>query len=944
MTNPLRARAALGLLVALGANAPALAQRDDRDPGELFELMCRRMDENFDGILSQDEWTRGARQFRRLDADRDGQVTREEFIERVRALRGEPAEPDDAPGTMEGEAQGDDAPMTPEALEFFESRIRPVLATHCYSCHSASADRVRGQLRVDGRAQLLAGGVGGPALAPGDPDGSALIEAVRYGDPLFAMPPKEKLPDEAIRDLERWVAMGAPWPADASGEVVEDTASGGPMDRDIDIEAGRAFWSFQPIERPTPPVPAREGWARSPIDHFLLASMAEAGTRPADDAEDAAWLRRVTFDLTGLPPTPEEREAFEDDRGDDRHAKVVDRLLASPAFGERFGRHWLDVARYAESSGKESNVAYPHAWRYRDWVIDAFQSDMPYDEFVTRQIAGDLLPAESAEEEAWNQIATGYLALGAKSHQTRDRRRFKLDLVDEQVDAVSQGMLGLTMSCARCHDHKFDPIPTEDYYALAGIFVSTETLYGTPQVPGNNQPGELIELSEEAGLPFGPRMNPLIRRLLDRTRDRVMDAGGDSMQMAEMTPEERRAAAARRRNQRQASASLGDLLSRFDEDGQPLASNLLAMGVREGKPIDLAVLERGEVDRPVGVAERGMPQVLRTDSGAEIGGGSGRLELARWIASPENPLTARVWANRVWLHMFGRGLVATPDNFGASGQAPTHPELLDWLASELIAKGWSTKALVREIALSSAYRLSARGSSSMESRDPDLASYWRMPSRRLEAEAIRDAMLSAAGVLEAEPPVGSPTGTLEGTLRRANLVEFVTRESNVRSVYTPALRGHVTDAMDAFDAPDAAFVTGVREVTTGATQALYLMNDSHVLRTADAFADRLLHMEGDEDDRIEAAFELALGREPDTGERRLVRGFLDDYRNAFAKEAPTVSRRAFQRGQSQRGRRQRERQRALDPDAVAPHTDAERAAWSAFAQSLFQSAEFRTLD
>lgn len=351
------------------------------------------------------------------------------------------------------------------------------------------------------------------------------------------------------------------------------------------------------------------------------------------------------------------------------------------------------------------------------------------------------------------------------------------------------------------------------------------------------------------------------------------------------------------------------------------------------------MLERGEVDRPQGVAQRGVPQVLRTAATPAIKDGSGRLELARWIASPENPLTARVWANRIWLHMFGRGLVATPDNFGASGQAPTHPELLDWLASELVESGWSTKALVREIALSRAYRLSTRGPSSMDARDPDLASYWRMPSRRLEAEAIRDAMLSAAGVLEAEPPVGSPAGTLEGTLRRANLVEFVTRESNVRSVYTPALRGHVTDAMDAFDAPDAAFVTGAREVTTGATQALYLMNDSHVLRTSDAFADRLLAMDGDETDRIEAAFELALGREPDSGERRLVRGFLDDYRNAFAKEAPTVSRRGFQRG-----RRQRQRQRPIDPDAVAPHTDAERAAWSAFAQSLFQSAEFRTLD
>ena len=295
-----------------------------------------------------------------------------------------------------------------------------------------------------------------------------------------------------------------------------------------------------------------------------------------------------------------------------------------------------------------------------------------------------------------------------------------------------------------------------------------------------------------------------------------------------------------------------------------------------------------------------MPQVLRTDSTPEIDGGSGRMELARWIASPDNPLTARVWANRVWLHMFGRGLVATPDNFGASGQAPTHPELLDWLASELIASDWSTKALVREIALSRAYRLSARGSSSMESRDPDLASYWRMPSRRLEAEAIRDAMLSAAGVLEAEPPVGSPAGDARGDApsREPRGVRHP-RVERALGVHAGAARARHR-RHDAFDAPDAASVTGAREVTTGATQALFLMNDSHVLRTADAFADRLLAMDGDENDRIETAFELALGREPDTGERRLVRGFLDDYRNAFAKEAPTASRRAFQRGRSQR--------------------------------------------
>lgn len=934
------ALALLGLVVALHAAPPAAAQRnrEDRSPEEVFSGLRRRFDKNFDGVISKDEWTRNMRAFRRADQDGDGKITLADIKARMGA----------APRDPEPAAAPESGPMDAETLEFFESKVRPVLATYCYSCHSEDAGRIKGGLRVDGRQHMLSGGVGGPVIVPGDPDASALIEAVRYEDPLFAMPPREKLSDEAIRDLEAWVRMGAPWPAEpdevhAEGAVALDTAGGSEGYGEIDIEAGREFWSFQPPVRPAVPMPdAAAEWARSPIDHFLLAKMEEAGTEPVGDVDDATWLRRVTFDLTGLPPTPEELSAFLKDDEPDRFSRVVDRLLTSPAFGERFGRHWLDVARYGESSGKESNVVYPHAWRYRDWVVDAVNADMPYDEFLTKQIAGDLIDAEDEDERAWNLIATGYLAIGPKSHQARDGRQFRLDLIDEQVDAVSQGMLGLTLSCARCHDHKFDPIPTEDYYAFAGIFMSTETLYGTYRGRGNNHPSDLIELPDVASISNGPGMDPTIRKIMGRALDRTMEP-----QKREMEAEDERQAMRFARLREQQAGVIQSLLDRFDDRGRALPANRRAMGARDGEPIDLAILDRGELEKPRGVAPRGVPQVLAEEP-IEIGDGSGRLELARWIASEDNPLTARVWVNRVWLHLFGAGLVPSPDNFGQGGTAPTHPELLDWLAVNFVQNGWSTKALVREIVLSHAYRIDSSTDRANEALDPDNETLWRMRERRLEAEAIRDAMLFAAGVLSPERPVGSPTNGMEGGLRSEELAGFATREKPVRSIYMPALRGHVTDAMDAFDAPDSAFVTGSREVTTGATQALFLMNDKDVLELSDGLADRLLAMESTDRVRIDAAFYLTLGREPSGRERSAVLSFLRDYERTFEKEERSKAKAAEPETDRARQRRERRERRIrernpLAQEGPAPLTDGRRAAWSAFAQSLFQSAEFRAI-
>ncbi|MEO1696771.1 MAG: DUF1553 domain-containing protein [Planctomycetota bacterium] len=936
------ALAACAALAALGTPAAAQRADDERSAEEIFSFMKRRMDKNFDGLISESEWTRSARAFRRADVDRDGVISLSD-VEASRAKRrgdarrrGTPA-PEPKPATPPAE-------LDAETVEFFESNVRPVLATHCYSCHSESASRIKGGLRVDSLEHLLKGGLGGPALVPGDPEASSLIEVVRYEDPMFAMPPKEKLPDDAIRDLERWVRMGAPWPAEAEspateGEVV-DTASGSEAYGTIDLAEGRQFWSFQPIETQNVPEVERDEWALGDVDRFLLAGMEEAGVAPAKDADDETWLRRVTFDLTGLPPRPSEVADFLEDRSDERYEHVVDRLLASSAYAERFGRHWLDVARYAESSGKASNVVYPHAWRYRDWVIDAFGDDMPFDQFVMKQIAGDLLPADSEEERASNQIATGYLAVGPKSHQARDPRQFRLDLVDEQVDAISQGMLGLTLSCARCHDHKFDPIPTEDYYAFAGILMSTETLYGTQRAAGNNHASGLIDVSGAASLPAGPNMDEATRRFFGRALDRVRpsEPAMDEMNPEEMTPEEMRRKRQQERRRQQQGGLIESLLSRFDDRGRATDANRVAMGVREAEAIDLAVLDRGEIDRPRGVALRGVPQVLEPEP-FDIVSGSGRLELAQWIASGDNPLTARVWVNRVWHHMFGVGLVATPDNFGQGGKRPTHPELLDHLAASFVQDGWSTKALVRELALSRAYRLSSKASSRARRADPENATYARMRERRLEAEAVRDAMLVVSGTLEAERPVGSPTNALEGRLQREEVTRYMTRERPVRSVYMPALRGYVTDAMEAFDAPDAAFVTGAREATTSATQALYMMNDSDVLRLSDAFAERLLELDVKEAQRIEAAFVIAFGREPEGGEARAVRSFLKDYERSYEGARPEA-----EGDKKERRRRNRRRGRLLDPtNEPGVHANGRRAAWSAFAQSLFQSAEFRAI-
>ncbi len=864
------------------------------------------------------------------------------------AARGAVADDETMDGMMGAADAVEPGKLSQQDIHFFETKIRPVLVTHCYGCHAADAKRVRGNLLLDTPEGMLKGGDFGPAVVPGEPDDSLLIRAIRFGDPDLEMPPKGKLPDEVIRDFETWVRMGAPDPrTQARGTI--DAAGPALTSYAIDIEKGRGFWAFQAPTPPPTPTVSDTAWPLHDLDRFTLASMEARGASPTDDADRRVWLRRVTFDLIGLPPTPQELVAFEKDTAPGAHERVVDRLLASEAFGERWGRHWLDVARYGESSGKESNVLYPHAWRYRDYVIDAFNADKPFDQFLREQLAGDLLPAEDATDRAENLIATGYLALGPKSHTAQNPRQFAMDVADEQIDAFSQGMLGLTIACARCHDHKFDPIPQRDYYAVAGIFLSSRTAFGTERAPGNRHAGPIVELPADAKVPDGPTMAPVRRGLIATAKERLES---EIAEASEASGARDAQAMFRVRQQRDTLRLLETILERFDQGGRPTEINRVAMGVVEGdRTIDAPLLVRGEIDKPDERVPRGFPQVLASDSTPTISAGSGRLELARWVASPENPLTARVWANRVWLHLFGRAIVATPDNFGASGVPPTDQRLLDHLATRLVALGWSTKSLIREIVLSRTYRLASTERAASVAADPENTTFWRYPSRRLDAEAIRDAMLAAAGTLDRTRPIGSIVNFAEGAMRdrTQQLLGPLDEPSTVRSVYLPIVRDLVPESLDVFDFAEPAFVTGDRAETNVPTQALYLMNAPEVIAAADAFAARLLDDDAGggkgkgseraaDSERIIMAFQLALGRKPSVPELNAARDFLKDFAKTQAEESASR-----QSKDSPASGRQNRRNRGAD-SARSAGPSPETLAWSAFCQTLFQSAEFRTLE
>jgi hypothetical protein len=775
----------------------------------------------------------------------------------------------------------------PEQIAFFEKSIRPVLVKECYSCHSTTAKKIRGGLTLDTRAGLLKGGDTGPAIVAGSAEKSLLIKAIKHAQDDLKMPPKKKLSEEAIANFEKWIAMGAPDPRDGTVKVAK---------REIDIEKGRKFWSFQPPKKSLPPSVKNEAWPRSAIDRFVLAQLEAKDLSPVADADARTLLRRVYFDLVGLPPTPEEVQAFVEDYSAAPQSaleRVVDRLLCSPQFGERWGRHWLDVARYAESSGRSVNFAYPHAWRYRDYVLAAFNADKPYDQFIREQLAGDLLPAKDDKEKAEFLIATGLLAIGPKAHDERNRQQFAMDLADEQVDVTFQAFQGLTVACARCHDHKFDPIPQKDYYAVAGIFRGTQTCYGTIRVFLNVHPSPMLTLSKEAGVsmplePLTSERRQEIEKQIENTRSQMRQVTGQNAFIRRILIQSR-------------ATTLRSQLDLYESDGTPKP---LAVGVRESPaPADGRLYVRGELSQPGETVKRGFPQVL-TERQPAIERGSGRRELADWIASPDNPLTARVMANRIWLRLIGRGLVPTPDNFGASGQPASHPELLDHLAVSFVDNGWSVKKLIRAIVLSRVYQLSSRFDARNFETDPDNTLVWRIPKRRLEAEALRDTMLDLADRLDRTPLRGSAVarggeGNVAFRLRGGPGGDPIAADAH-RTVYLPIVRDLVPETLTLFDFPDPSLIIGERATTTVPAQALYMMNNPFVLRQSEAMADKLLAAEGDDDAKLTRAYLLCFSRPPSSKELSIARKFLMDYGRDKAK----------------------------------------RATWAALCQSLFASAEF----
>ena len=758
-----------------------------------------------------------------------------------------------------------------EHLDFFEKKIRPVLVERCYECHSAAAKKNKGGLTLDTRDGVLKGGDAGSVVAPGDPEKSKLIEAVRYKNRDLQMPPKSPLSSEQVRDLEQWVKLGAP---DPRTEAVAQTGG----KRALTVEEGRQFWAFQPLANPSvPKVGNRQSAIGNPIDAFINAKLGEKKLAAAPAADKRTLIRRATFDLTGLPPAPEEVDAFLADKSPDAFAKVVDRLLASSAYGERWGRHWLDVARYADSNGLDENVAFGNAWRYRDYVVNSFNADKPYNRFVQEQIAGDLLPAEGTPQRHEQLTALGFLSIGPKLLAEPDKVKLEMDLIDEQIETLGRAFLGMTFGCARCHDHKFDPVPTADYYALAAIFKSTRTMDDLKTIAKWHEP-EVATPAERAVVEAHQRkaadQKAAIAKLVaTANKSLVTDKG--------LKEVPKNAESQYPTNVIAELKQLREALAKLEKDAPELPST---MGVTDSTNVvkTLPVHIRGShlsLGKPV---PRGFPQVMQVASlRSEMPEKqSGRLELAQWLASPQHPLTARVMVNRIWRWHFGQGLVASTDNFGILGERPSHPELLDWLARKFIAEGWSVKAMHRLIMASAAYQRATKPAAdarrSVVDSENRLLSHF--PIRRLEAEEVRDSVLFVAGLLERT--MGGKTIPVKNREFFFNHTskDATTYDSPRRALYLPVVRNNVYDLFEQFDFPDPAVPNGNRNATVVAPQALLMLNSDLVGKAAEKFAASLLASASDDVRRIEFAYQKAYARPPTAKELARAKKFLTDFK------------------------------------------------------------------
>lgn len=742
--------------------------------------------------------------------------------------------------------------MTADPVDagFFTRRVRPLLEEHCLGCHG-SGPRLSG-LDLRSRQSAMHGGTRGPALVPGDTAKSLLIRLVsRVQAP--AMPPGGKLQPDELHTLRRWIAAGAPW------------------NETLDRARRQVWWSFRPVARPRIPIDAPGSWGRNPIDAFLYSRLKSSGLTPSPPATRAVRIRRAYLDLTGLPPAPEEVEAFVKDSAPDAWERVVDRLLASPRYGERWGRHWLDLARYADSGGFEGDKDRPLAWRYRDYVIDSFNADKPYDLFLQEQLAGDELRPQDPEAI----VATGYLACGPQDI-VENSARTRANEIDDLVSTTGSVVLGLTIGCARCHDHKYDPIKQSEYYRLAALFAPSQRKEIEIPTPEERRRIEARNAELETELaPLRARAEPLRKAGLAAARK----AGHPN-------PNEQEIVAALPETERGRLRALFDALKAV-EARRPQAPRALAVTDSGRTSPSTRVHVRGDANN---LGEEVSPGFLKALPGGDTvvppapqnsATTRRRLALAGWLVSPENPLTARVWMNRVWRQHFGRGLVETPGNFGINGELPSHPDLLDWLASTFREGGWRLKPIHRLILLSRTYQQASDVRSDLQRIDPQNRLYGRMLVRRLEAEVIRDSVLAVAGSLNLQmggPPVYPPIdpSLRADTFQGPNWQDGVDGpETWRRSVYVKVKRSLLLPLLEVFDCPEITGSVGQRNITTTPLQALTLLNDPLIVRQSALFAARLQRdCPNAPDAQVDRAYRLAVGRSPTPAEKRLSLNFL----------------------------------------------------------------------
>ncbi len=784
-------------------------------------------------------------------------------------------------------ARADDGPESPirldQASAYFETHIRPLFARHCYACHSEQADERQGDLSLDRQSGWMRGGERGAAIVPGDPAASLLMQAVNYAEPDLEMPPSHRLPATDIRRLEHWIRLGAPGPAHDEPLTIDDPA---------DPLAGKSHWAFQKLQVVAPPPVQDKDWPRHPIDNFILARLEQQGLRPAADAPPKTVLRRTSFQLNGLPPSFDISEEFLRAPSSATMGRLVDRLMASPQFGQRWGRHWLDLARYADSNGLDENFLFREAWRYRNWVIDASNADLAFDDFLTQQLAGDLLPFDTLEQRDRQRIAAGFLVVGPKVLLGVNPEQQRMDIADEQVDSLGRAVLAQTLGCARCHDHKFDPIPTADYYALAGIFTSTVVMENRYMLGQQRLMEQLIGLGPDGSQADAAyetywREQPQRKKRKQQAEQALellasMDndalaafAEQHSQAVAAAAVDAQRPHAERMAEQQALIASLNEL-----EAKPPVIPPRAMVPADREKPADEAIRLAGQFDAKGSPVPRGFLTVLQAESEQAMAlDQSGRLELARWLTdahAPAGHLAARVLANRIWQHLMGRGLVRTVDNFGRTGEPPSHPELLDYLALELIESGWSIKHLVREIASSRSFSMSSAYSAEGDAIDPENRWLWRAHRRRLEPEALRDAMLFAAGGLD----LAQFDSTVDYLGDQATAVgeNKVRRRTDFacRSVYLPVIRNDLPEVFDAFDFTNPHVTTGARPQTMVPSQGLFMLNDELVMQAAERTARRLVTEFPDDSpaQRVDHMFELIVQDVPSVEQRSEILEFL----------------------------------------------------------------------